>query len=155
MGLRRWRCVDETSALDLWKSLVCDGLVEKIAPTSHRVLSVSSRAKIFRVLKMAEINGLGVSIGILENRVGGDVEEREIDTGEKLWGRYMVGTRVAIRFVPSFSREGVIPYPTMRLGASLASVTSLVLKLIPKAGHSRRPSLFGWDCSFPLVDIGL
>ena len=30
-----------------------------------------------------------------------------------------------------------------------------VFELIPKAGHSRRPSLFGWDCSFPLVDIGL
>ena len=126
------------------------------------------------------------------------MEKREIDTGEKLWERYMVGTRVAVGFVPSFSREGVIPYHTMRLGASLASYKSgtelwrslqartaecsvpvdswqaftitwrweknlmvrlcirqSVFELIPKAGHSRRPSLFGWDCSFPLVDIGL
>ena len=54
---------------DLWKSLVCDGLGRK-SPRPLRALSVSSRAKDFRLLKMAEINGLGVSIGILENRVG-------------------------------------------------------------------------------------
>ena len=28
-----------------------------------------------------------------------------------------------------------------------------VFELIPRAGLSRRPSLFGWGCAFPLVDL--
>ena len=82
------------------------------------------------------------------------MEKKEVDTGEKLWGRYMVGTRVAIRFVLSFSREGVIPYHTMRLGASLASVTSLVLNCGALFRLERRNAVFRWTRGRRLRSLG-
>jgi hypothetical protein len=136
---------------------------EKITSTSPHPVGFIPCQK-FQTIEMAEINGLGVSIVTLENGWAKleelkqkppeeGAKEQKADARRKVAGM-VVGIRVALRFVPGFSPEGVTPYRMMRLGTFSIGILSSVLNCGTLFRLERWDIVFWWTRGRRLRPLG-